>query len=173
MKGVQEIHTNCPFDANNNAGFTSCDVDFWSICGIEPPRVELQTKRDLDRIVDDFERKVIERLMRKYPAEAGAAEAIVSEPTWEPVEGDTADPSEVLFNEPQPRFSPEFQAEMNDEMEAYLRNFFSVVVPNSAWYGKADDDTYLNLPQLLNRLPASPSPKALFGTIQKVLAPAL
>jgi len=39
-------------------------------------------------------------------------------------------------------------------------------LPNVAWYGKADDDTYLNLPQLLARLPASPSPRALFGTIK-------
>ena len=39
-------------------------------------------------------------------------------------------------------------------------------LPNTQWYGKADDDTYLNLPQLLARLPASPSPRALFGTIK-------
>ena len=42
----------------------------------------------------------------------------------------------------------------------------TLALPNTRWYGKADDDTYLNLPQLLARLPASPSPTALFGTIK-------
>ena len=39
-------------------------------------------------------------------------------------------------------------------------------LPNARWLGKADDDTLLNLPRLLGRLPASPSPHALLGTIK-------
>ena len=39
------------------------------------------------------------------------------------------------------------------------------MLPAAQWVGKADDDTLLNLPNLLPRLPALPSPVALFGTI--------
>ena len=39
-------------------------------------------------------------------------------------------------------------------------------LPNARWLGKADDDTLLNLPNLLMRLPASPSPLALLGSIK-------
>ena len=41
----------------------------------------------------------------------------------------------------------------------------ATMLPAARWVGKADDDTLLNLPNLLPRLPASPSPVALFGTI--------
>lgn len=151
VKGVQEIQTNCPFDADNNVDFTSCDVDFWSVCGIEPPKVVLQTKGDLDRLVDGFRRKVMERLIQKYPADAGARRAL--EPTWELVDGatvdggtvdgetvdeETRDLAEILSDGPQPRFSPEFEAELNEEMEAYLSNFLNVVVPITAWYASYD-----------------------------------
>jgi hypothetical protein len=39
-------------------------------------------------------------------------------------------------------------------------------LPNAKWVGKADDDTLLNLPNLLPRLIDSPSPLALLGTIK-------
>jgi hypothetical protein len=39
-------------------------------------------------------------------------------------------------------------------------------LPGAAWVGKADDDTFINLPMLLRRFPASPSPRALLGTIK-------
>ena len=41
-----------------------------------------------------------------------------------------------------------------------------MLLPNARWVAKADDDTLLNLPQLLQRLPLSPSPFALLGTIK-------
>ena len=37
---------------------------------------------------------------------------------------------------------------------------------NARWLGKADDDTLINVPRLLERLPTTPSPRALFGTIK-------
>lgn len=41
-------------------------------------------------------------------------------------------------------------------------------LPNAEWVGKCDDDTLVNVPKLLLRLPpaASASPRALFGTIK-------
>ena len=39
-------------------------------------------------------------------------------------------------------------------------------LPGARWLAKADDDTLLNLPRLLPRLPASPSPLALLGTVK-------
>ena len=40
------------------------------------------------------------------------------------------------------------------------------MLPNAKWFGKADDDTLLNVPTLFDRLPASPPPYALLGTIK-------
>lgn len=39
-------------------------------------------------------------------------------------------------------------------------------LPRAEWLAKADDDTLINLPQLFARLPASPAPTALLGTIK-------
>jgi len=41
-------------------------------------------------------------------------------------------------------------------------------LPNVEWVGKCDDDTLINVPRLLSRLPSvdSASPRALFGTIK-------
>ena len=39
-------------------------------------------------------------------------------------------------------------------------------LPGARWFGKADDDTLLNLPRLFERIPKSPSPLALLGTIK-------
>ena len=39
-------------------------------------------------------------------------------------------------------------------------------LPNARWYGKADDDTLLNLPRLFERMPPQPQPTALLGTIK-------
>lgn len=135
VSGVQEIHTTCPYDDQTRVDFENCDVDFWSICGFAPPaQGELRTQRDLDRIVDGFEREVIERLMKKYGTDASPAEAGFDDPVWEPVEVEPADPSRVTFDDRQPKFSPEFQAELEAEMKAYLTNFVLEVVPNTAWY---------------------------------------
>ena len=40
------------------------------------------------------------------------------------------------------------------------------MMPNAKWYGKADDDTLLNLPRLFERLPQAPPPLAILGTIK-------
>ena len=40
------------------------------------------------------------------------------------------------------------------------------MLPGAQWVGKADDDTLVNLANLLPRLPEAPSPLALFGTIK-------
>ena len=42
----------------------------------------------------------------------------------------------------------------------------TTMLPNVEWFGKADDDTLPNLVNMLPRLPSSPSPLALFGTIK-------
>ena len=39
-------------------------------------------------------------------------------------------------------------------------------LPRAKWLAKADDDTLLNLPRLFERMPESPSPLALLGTIK-------
>ena len=39
-------------------------------------------------------------------------------------------------------------------------------LPGAEWVGKADDDTFVNVPTLLLRLPSSPSPQAILGTIK-------
>ena len=39
-------------------------------------------------------------------------------------------------------------------------------LPNVRWLGKADDDTLVNVPQVLARLPETPSPLALFGSVK-------
>ena len=40
------------------------------------------------------------------------------------------------------------------------------LLPNARWFGKADDDTLLNLPRLFERMPSSPSPLAILGTVK-------
>ena len=42
----------------------------------------------------------------------------------------------------------------------------ATMLPGAAWVAKADDDTLLNLPRLFLRMPSSPSPLALLGTIK-------
>ena len=135
VSSVQEIQTTCPYDDQTRVDFENCDVDFWSVCGVAPPeKGELRTQKELDRIVDDFEREVIERLVQKYGAGASLTEASLDDPVWEPVDLEPVDPSRVTFDEPQAKFSPEFQAELEAEMKAYLTNFVLEVVPNTAWY---------------------------------------
>ncbi len=42
----------------------------------------------------------------------------------------------------------------------------SLRLPNARWIGKADDDTFLNVPLLRTLLPDPPSPRALLGTVR-------